>query len=48
MFLLALVYLIIVVVFGFFGYRRSGLETLPEFVLFLIIGIVLFWSVLNR
>lgn len=48
MFLLALVYMIIVVVFGFFGYRRSGFETAPEFILFVIIGIVLFWSVLNR
>lgn len=48
MFLLALVYLIILVVFGVFSYRRTGIEGLPAFVLFLILGIAVFWNVLNK
>lgn len=52
MFLLALVYLIILVVFGIFGVawgdpiaRRGGVA---QFVLFAIIGFALFWNVLNK
>lgn len=52
MFLLALIYLIILVVaaVGYFwndprGVRISGIA---QWILFAIIGFVLFWSVLNR
>jgi uncharacterized membrane protein YcaP (DUF421 family) len=48
MFLLALVYLIVLVVFGVFGYRRDGAASLPEFVLFLLLGIAVFGNVLNK
>ncbi len=52
MFLLALVYLVILIVWAIFGItwadpvgRRGGIA---QFVLFAIIGFVLFWNVLNK
>lgn len=54
MFLAALIYLIILVVWavmypGWRGESRSGwISGAAQFVLFLIIGIVLFWNVLNK
>ena len=53
MFLLALVYLIILIVWGFFSLRAPGPDGtrfggIAQLVLFVIIGIVLFWDVLNK
>lgn len=56
MFILGLIYLIVVVVFGIgvFGGEvppngwRGRLGGIAELVLFIIIGIALFWSVLNK
>lgn len=52
MFLLALVYVVILIVWAIFGVawsdpvgRKGGIA---QFVLFVIIGIDLFWSVLNK
>lgn len=51
MFLLALVYLIILVVWAIFSLRASEGSRwggLTQLALFAIIGFVLFWNVLNR
>lgn len=50
MFLLALVYLIILVVWAIFSLRapEGRWGGVAQLVLFAIIGFVLFWSVLNR
>lgn len=54
MFLLALVYLIILVVWAIFSFRSpvpeggSRLGGVAQFILFCIIGFVLFWNILNK
>lgn len=50
MFFLALVYAVILIVFGVFSYNERWRERagIPQLILFGIIGFVLFWSVLNR
>lgn len=48
MFFLALVYLIILVVMVFFSWRDKSYPGFAATVLFIIIGFVLFWSVLNK
>jgi len=48
MFILALIYLIILVAGIFISYRANGWSNLAEWVLFLIIGYVLFFDVLNK
>lgn len=50
MFFLALIYLIILIVFGVFSYsdRWKQFGGLAQLILFAIIGFVLFWNVLNK
>lgn len=52
MFLLALIYVIILIVWAIFGVSWNDAQArwggLAQFVLFVIIGFVLFWGTLNK